>query len=139
MNYIFLSTNINSIKYNFYIDDLSYNIKNNQTHPFIYKMLCLLYFRINNYNKAQDMLEGYLSLLPNDAYAYNFCGIINYKLNYLDKAIFYFKEAIEKKSDYYNPYYNLAVLYNSVHKTDDARIYFKKAEMVKQPDNKYDY
>ncbi len=70
-----------------------------------------LYLQTDNTNEAIKYLEVAIKQDPNNASFYFAQGALFDKLQETDKAIESYEKSIELKSDYFDPYYNLGVIY----------------------------
>jgi tetratricopeptide (TPR) repeat protein len=85
-----------------------------------------------NMRKYDEAIESYKMALSNPQYknaamAFNNLGMVYYRLSKLDEAISTFKEALKRYSDFYAPYYGLALGFNAKGQYDDAALAMQRA------------
>jgi type IV pilus biogenesis/stability protein PilW len=80
------------------------------------------YAKIGEFDKAIDAYKRAISnpIYKNVALALNNLGMVYYRLTKYDEATDAFKEALKRFSDFYLPYYGLALCYNAKGQYGDA-------------------
>lgn len=124
---------------NNFINKLTEIYKEENNQPFINRKLCELYLSINENNLAEQEANNYILSLPNDPYAYNYLGMINYRLKKYQFAVNNFQKAISIKPIFYNAHYNLGVTYQALNLKQEAQKCFKIAEKIHQPESNTEY
>ena len=81
----------------------------------------------NFINRALKIFNHCLKLDPNNFLVYYEIGNVFLKDKKFINAINYFKQSIEKKNNFYKSYNNLALAYNNLGKTKEAKEIFKKS------------
>ncbi|WP_252234911.1 glycosyltransferase [Clostridium sp. CH2] len=107
----------------FIIDESSFNKDEKEL------LLCKVYIKIKEYEMARNILQKNLLKRPNNI-AYFYLGLCNYKLNNLDKAICYYKKAIELDEQMAEAYNNLGCCIYEKNK-NLAKVYFEKAVNIR--------
>ncbi|MBI3187613.1 MAG: tetratricopeptide repeat protein [Gammaproteobacteria bacterium] len=74
--------------------------------------LGLVYLKKNDITQATKALQQALLLNPNQPYALNLMGLIEYNQGNVQKATEYYAAAVANKPDYANAHYNLALVYD---------------------------
>ncbi|GAB4480839.1 MAG: hypothetical protein OHK0057_34770 [Thermoflexibacter sp.] len=106
----YIDTGKNSLKYvcntqsDFKLDTLT-------KMPYWFMFRFIEYAQKEQHWKLEKLLQEGISLYPNNKWLYFRLGDLYEKLNLIEKAIFAYQKAIELAPDYYEPHYNLGVLY----------------------------
>ncbi len=106
----YINTGNNSLKYlcntqsDFKLDTLT-------KMPYWFMFKFIEYAQKEQYFKLEKLLKEGIALYPNNKWLYFRLGDLYEKLNLIEKAILAYQKAIELAPDYYEPHYNLGVLY----------------------------
>ena len=101
--------------------------------------IAILYFYKYDYKNADEYLEKIIEYSPDKADAnYEVGGIYYEKMKNNDKAIEFYKKAIELKPDFAAAYPSLGIIYREKQEYDKAIEYFEKALQLK-PNSKTAY
>ena len=91
------------------IDLYDKSLKNQNQNHNIMNCLGLCYIEMGDFTKAEEVLNNSLNIIENDV-AYNNLGYLFSKQNNLQKAEYFFKQAININSNYPDSQLNLALL-----------------------------
>ena len=80
-----------------------------------------VYVTTDNVEKALEYYEKYASLYPADARLFATMGELYFKSSKIDEAIAKLKEALEVKSDYYMPMWDIGYIYASMENYTEAK------------------
>ena len=89
--------------------------------------LSFLYYKLNNLEKAQIIIEEAIKLKPSFPNSYCIRGLILKSLNKYSESKTAFKKAIELDSTYVDAYINLGLLNKDYNNLNDAIKYYLKA------------
>ncbi len=109
--YIMASLKFNLEKYDEAIGLLGNVIALDPLYGNAYKLLSYSYGRSGNFEKALEMNDKFIFLEPNEPNPYDCRGDIFVEFKMYDKAIEFYKKALEKKSDFYTSWRNLGTAY----------------------------
>ncbi len=89
--------------------------------------LSFLYYKLNNFKKAEMIIEEAIKLKPSLPNGYCIRGLILKSLNKYDECKLSLEKAIELDRNYFDAYINLGLLYKDYNKYDKAEEYYLKA------------
>ena len=89
--------------------------------------LSFLYYKLNNLEKAETIIEEAIKLKPNLANGYCIRGLILKSLHKYDKSELSLKKAIEIDENYFDAYINLGLLHKDLNRYDEAEEFYLKA------------
>ena len=96
-------------------------------HIFSKLNLSFLYYKLNDLNKAELLIEDAINLKPGLPNGYCIRGLIFKNLNKYDESKYSFKKAIEIDPNYFDAYINLGLLNKDYNNYIDAEKYYLKA------------
>ncbi len=89
--------------------------------------LSFLYYKLNNFEKAEIIIEEAIKLNPSLPNSYCIRGLILKSLNKYDESKLSLEKAIELDNNYFDAYINLGLLNKDSNKYDEAEEYYLKA------------
>tara|TARA_Y100001968_G_scaffold277320_1_gene272109 strand:- start:91 stop:2430 length:2340 start_codon:yes stop_codon:yes gene_type:complete len=89
--------------------------------------LSFLYYKLNDLEKAEILVDEAIQLKPNLANGYCIRGLILKSLNRYKESKLSLEKAIKIDPNYFDAYINLGLLYKDSNKYDDAEINYLKA------------
>ncbi len=89
--------------------------------------LSFLYYKLNNLEKAEILIEEAIGLNPNLPNSYCIRGLILKSLNRYDEAKLSLEQAIELDNNYFDAFINLGLLNKDSNQYDEAEEYYLKA------------
>ena len=89
--------------------------------------LSFLYYKLNNLEKAEILIEEAIGLNPSLPNSYCIRGLILKSLNRYDEAKLSLEQAIELDNNYFDAYINLGLLNKDSNQYDEAEEYYLKA------------
>ncbi len=101
--------------------------KSYPNHIYTKLNLSFLYYKLNNLEKAERIIEEAIKLKPSFPNSYCIKGLILKSLNRYDEAKLSLKQAIELDNNYFDAYINLGLLNKDSNKYDEAEKYYLKA------------
>ena len=102
-------------------------ISNFPNHTFSKLNLSFLYYQLNDFKKAELLVEDAIKLKPDLPNGYCIKGLIFKSLNKNNESEESLKKAIEIDSNYFDAYINLGLLNIDTNNYNDAEIYYLKA------------
>ena len=96
-------------------------------HIFSKLNLSFLYYKLNNLEKAEIIIEEAIKLKPNLPNSYCIRGLILKSLNKYNEAKLSLEKAIKLDNNYFDAYINLGLLNKDSNKYDEAEKYYLKA------------
>lgn len=114
------------------IDSLQKAIRLRPSLPVLYRKLADVQAVHGQIQAAFQSLNTYANLLPNDAYAWNYAGILSSRIERFEDASGYFKKAVTLNAKMRDAWYNLGVVSQRLGRFDEATQAFKKAEAAGQ-------
>ena len=96
-------------------------------HIFSKLNLSFLYYKLNDYEKAERLVQDTIKLNPNLANGYSIKGLILKSLNKYRESEKSLKKAIEIDANYIDAYINLGLLYKEFNNLNNAEKYYLKA------------
>jgi len=96
-------------------------------HIFSKLNLSFLYYKLNNLEKAEIIIEEAIKLKPSLPNSYCIRGLILKSLNKYDEAKSSLEQAIELDNNYFDAYINLGLLNKDSNQYDKAEEYYLKA------------
>lgn len=117
-------------KLNFQKEAISYYEKslfiNNDFYQSKYN-LAILYYKLKNFNKSQELFFQIINKNKNDFNSYYNLGVIKYDQKQFSDAILFLQKAISLKNDSFISHHHLAMCYESMGKFDLAIQIYTKA------------
>ncbi len=101
--------------------------KSYPSHIYSKLNLSFLYYKLNNLEKAEKIIEEALKIKPGIPNGYCIRGLILKSLYKFDQAKLSFEKAIELDTNYFDAYINLGLLYKDSNKYNEAEEYYLKA------------
>ena len=92
--------------------------------------LAVLFYKIKNYSKAEELFNNLISIYQKDYNAYYNLGIIKFDNQKYDLAITFFKKACSLNPSFYGAYNHLARTYEELQQYDHSVFYYQKANSV---------
>ncbi len=89
--------------------------------------LSFLYYKLQNLEKAETIIEEAIKLKPNLPNGYCIRGLILKSLNQYDESKLSLEKAIELDKNYFDAYINLGLLNKDLNKYSEAEEYYLKA------------
>ncbi len=89
--------------------------------------LSFLYYKLNNFIKAETIIEEAIKLKPSLPNGYCIRGLILKSLNKYDESKLSLEKAIELDKNYFDAYINLGLLNKDFNKYNEAEKYYLKA------------
>ena len=102
-------------------------ISNSPNHIFSKINLSFLYYKLNNFKKAEKIINEAINLKPRMPNGYCIRGLILKSLDKYDESRISLEKAIEIDSDYFDAYINLGLLHKDYNNFKDAEKYYLKA------------
>ncbi len=96
-------------------------------HIFSKLNLSFLYYKLNYFKKAKELIEDAIKLKPNLPNGYCIKGLILKSLNKFDESKESLKKAIEIDANYVDAYINLGLLNKDTNNYDESEKYYLKA------------
>jgi len=102
----------------------------NDKHGPSLENLGLAYYKKKDYDKALTYLKRALEVIPNTATLHNTLGGIYRTKKMYPEALNAHKKAIELQPDYYEAYYNIALLYQDMKSPEESNAWKKYIELA---------
>jgi serine/threonine protein kinase/tetratricopeptide (TPR) repeat protein len=103
------------------------------THGPSINQLAYIYMSLDNFPKALEYLHQYTKMFPDEPNPYDSMGDCYFHMNEIDSALYYFKQAVMKKSDFYLSGYKIGIIYILQQNYDDGLKWFQEAMRQAEP------
>ncbi len=102
-------------------------IKSFPNHIYSKLNLSFLYYKLNNLEKAETIINEAIELKPNIPNGYCIKGLILKSLNKFEESKLSLEQAIKLDKNYFDAYINLGLLYKDSNKYNEAEEYYLRA------------
>jgi serine/threonine protein kinase/tetratricopeptide (TPR) repeat protein len=103
------------------------------THGPSINQLAYIYMSLDNFPKALEYLHQYTKMFPAEPNPYDSMGDCYINMNEIDSALYYFKQAVMKKPDFYLSGYKIGIIYVWQQNYDDGLKWFQETMRQAEP------